>query len=69
MKDKIGQNIEIGQWIMRGRMWGRSTASVEFGRVTRIGEKSIWIDGRECRNPQLCIIVPEIVANFWTVLK
>lgn len=71
MKDKMGQEIEVGMWIIRGRNYGRSTSTVEFGKVTEIlpSKKWIKIDGRICKNPQLTIVVPDIVANFWSILK
>lgn len=71
LKDKMGQEIEVGMWVIRGRTWGRSTSTVEFGKVTKVSETKNWIsiDGRLCKNPQLTIVVPDIVANFWSILK
>tara|TARA_R110000744_G_C19371770_1_gene563203 strand:- start:57708 stop:57920 length:213 start_codon:yes stop_codon:yes gene_type:complete len=69
LKDKMGQDISVGMWIIRGRRYGASSASVEFGKVTKMNEQYIWIDDRQCRHPHLCIVVPDIVANYWSILK
>lgn len=80
--DKFGQEFELGSWVLRPEPWG-SGARIVIYRVCRLTGKSAWlcspedygnsvkedVRGSLCKIPERCIIVPEIVANYWSVLK
>lgn len=77
MVDKLDQKIEVGQWVIKP--WDKSFV---VGKITEVGNGTFKYEYTErdyhgnaktysslCKVPWRCLVVPEIVANYWQVLK
>lgn len=70
--DKMNQEIEVGMWIIKP--WD---GTFDIGRVVKTTAQTFTyehdIGGRMytsvCRVPGRCLAIPEILANYWEVLK
>ena len=77
LKDKIGQEIEVGTILIRPEMRMRAARFrvVEVVEVTEKGFKYIPLLPRKseqtswCRMPRECLVVPPIIANYWDTLN
>lgn len=75
LKDKMGQEIKVGMYIIKP--WD---GCFDIGRVVKVTEKTFsyeykgeaWQKGRTCTSvckvPERCLAVPEILANYWSIL-
>lgn len=73
LKDKMGQEIKEGMWVIKP--W---EGTFDVGRVVKVTESTFtytrknW-QGKEvtsvCKVPWRCLVVPEILANYWDILK
>ena len=73
--DKFGQVINVGDFIIKP--WG---GCFDVGRVIKVTEHTFtyeykgegWHAGKTltsvCKVPERCLVVPPIVANYWSVL-
>lgn len=72
--DKLGQEIVAGMWVIKPE-----DMSFVVGRVVDVKQHTFTYEytyspsGRVykslCKIPNRCLVVPEIVANYWTALK
>ena len=72
--DRLGQEIEVGMWVIKP--WD---GTFDLGKVIKINAKTFeyeYISGfgpkvctSVCKVPERCLVVPHIVANYWTALK
>ncbi len=73
MKDKMGQEIEVGMWVIKP--WDKCFDLGKVVELTSQGFKYEYTDwrGRKatslCKVPERCLAVPEILANYWEILK
>lgn len=75
LKDKMGQEIKVGMFIIKP--WD---GCFDLGRVIKVTEhtftyeykRASWQNGKiltsVCKVPERCLAVPEIIANYWTIL-
>lgn len=77
LKDKLGQEILVGMYVIKP--WD---GCFDLGRVVKVNEKTFvyeekYIDYNNvprtrkstCKVPWNCLAVPEILANYWSVLE
>ena len=77
LKDKMGQEIEVGLWVIKP--WN---GSFDLGKVIKVTEHTFTYEGNYtdyqgrhrtrnsiCKVPERCLVVPDIVANFWSILQ
>lgn len=71
--DKMEQKIEVGQWVIKP--WD---GTFDLGKVVKVTDHTFtyeYIDWRGnkatsiCKVPDRCLVIPEILANYWSVLK
>lgn len=70
--DKLGQEIVAGMWVIKPE-----DMSFILGRVTEVKAHTFKYEyerwGRTyntiCKIPNRCLVVPEIIANYWSILK
>ena len=76
-KDKLGQMLEVGLWVVRPVGWGSSGNALEVVKIEEIVSQGFKYaaklrNGNQiislCKIPERCIVVPEIVANYWEIL-
>lgn len=76
LKDKMGQEIKVGMFVIKP--WD---GSFDLGRVTKVTEHTFTYEymyenykkekkliSSVCKVPTRCLVVPEIIANYWTIL-
>jgi hypothetical protein len=76
LKDKMGQEIKVGMFIIKP--WD---GCFDIGRVIKVTEKTftyeyMYVNYKKekqrmesvCKVPDRCLAVPEILANYWSIL-
>lgn len=75
LKDKMDQEIKVGIYVVKP--WD---GCFDLGRVIKVTDKTFtyeykgaaWQNGKICTSvckvPWNCLVVPEILANYWTIL-
>lgn len=72
--DKLGQEIEVGMWVIKpwngvfhlGKVIKVNNRTFEYEYIS---EGSPRVYTSVCKVPDRCLVVPHIVANYWTALK
>jgi hypothetical protein len=75
LTDKLGQEITVGMYVIKP--WN---GVFDLGRVIKVGEDRFtyeyrvehFTSGRTiqsvCKVPNRCLVIPEIMANYWSIL-
>lgn len=77
LKDQLGQEIKVGTILIRPELVFRAArfrvvkvvelTNSHFKYVTLLPRKSEQV--RLCRMPGECLVVPEIIMNYWSILE
>lgn len=74
--DKMDQEIKVGMYVIKP--WN---GEFDLGRVTKVTDKTFTYEYKGtgfykgktmtsvCKIPWHCLVVPEILANYWSVLE
>ena len=73
LTDKLGQEITVGMYVIKP--WD---GTFDLGRVIKVGEDRFTYEYHNehcggtvqsvCKVPNRCLVIPEIMANYWSIL-
>jgi hypothetical protein len=77
LKDQLGQEIKVGTILIRPELYNKAArfrvvkvvelTDKSFKYVTLLPRKNAQV--RLCRMANCCLVVPEIIMNYWSILE